>query len=63
MSVIQQALTPKVDALVEDAKAKFLAEFQEVADHAAFAPGNNNNLFRGWQCNTVCDVIPFFVKL
>ena len=54
MSVIQQALTPKVDALVEDAKAKFLAEFQEVADHAAFAPGNNNNLFRGWQCNTVC---------
>ena len=45
MSVIQQALTPKVDALVEDAKAKFLAEFQEVADHAAFAPGNN--LFRG----------------
>ncbi len=40
MSVIQQALTPKVDALVEDAKAKFLAEFKEVADHAAFAPGN-----------------------
>ena len=54
MSVIQQALTPKVDALVEDAKAKFLAEFQEVADHAAFAPGNNNNLFFAVGNATLC---------
>jgi hypothetical protein len=42
MSAIQQASTPKIDALVVDAKAKFLAEFREVADHAAFAPGNVN---------------------
>ena len=38
-SVIQQALTPKVNALVLDAKEKFLAEFNEVADFSAFAPG------------------------
>ena len=36
---IQQALTPKVDALVEAAKEKFLSEFEFEAQHFAFAPG------------------------
>jgi hypothetical protein len=40
--VIQQALTPKVDALVKVAKEKFLSEFDDVAQSSAFAPGTFN---------------------
>jgi hypothetical protein len=42
---IQQALTPKVDALVEAAKEKFRLEFDdEEAEKFAFAPGTHFGL-------------------